>query len=87
MSVVIAIRRTDRADRAHWIPLQTPSGYQLVSRAVPYPERNCKSSATFVATLNEAGDLVEKGYAIRMAEPKASRGDYIYPESLTVERS
>jgi hypothetical protein len=87
MSTVIAITRTDRPDRDHWVPLLTPTGYQLVDRAIPYPDRNKKSFATFVATLTEAGDLIMKGYAIRMAEPGARRGDYIYPESLVITRA
>jgi hypothetical protein len=80
----IKIKRTDRADRAHWVPLETQNGYQLVSRDLPYPDRNYASNATFVATLDEAGELIEKGYAIRMAEPAASRGDYIYPEHVEI---
>lgn len=85
--MVIAIKRTDRADRAHWVPLVTPGGYQLVDRNLPYPDRNLKRKATFKATLDEAGYLVENGHAIRMAEPGARRGDYIYPEHLRVIRT
>jgi len=84
---VTAIKRHDRADRADWVPLCTSNGYQLVSRAIPYPNRNRVASATFVTTLTEAGDFIGKGYAIRMAAPGATSGDYIYPESLTIERT
>ena len=71
----------------HWVPLLHPKGYQLVSSTLPYPERNWTSEATFVSSLTEAGDLVEKGYAIRMAPPGSKRGDYIYPHNLEVIRS
>lgn len=81
------IRRTDRADKAYWVPLVTARGYQLVSRDVPYPERNKVSHARFELSLDRAGDLVEDNHAIRMAEPGASRGDYVYPENLVVIRA
>lgn len=83
----VSIVRTDRADRAHWVPLHTSRGYQLVSRATPYPDRNKVAFATFVGTMSEAAELVERGYAIRMAEPGAPRGNYIYPEDLRIDRT
>ena len=87
MATVTAIRRTDRPDRADWVPLLRPNGYQLLDRTLPYPDRNRTANATFVSTLTDAGDLVEKGYAIRMAACGATWGDYIYPEHLEVVRS
>lgn len=85
MPTVSAIKRTDRPDRVDWVPLNVPSkGYQLVSRDIPYPERNRVTYATFVRDLTEAAELIREGYAIRMAEPGATRGDYIYPEHLEI---
>jgi hypothetical protein len=87
MARVTKITRTDRADRADWVPLLNKGRYQLVSRSIPYPGRNRVANATFVNTLDEAGDLIERDYAIRMAPPGASRGDYIYPENLKLDRT
>jgi hypothetical protein len=84
MRTVLAIKRTDRSDRAHWVPVKTNERYQLVNREIPYPNRNLVAYATFVRDLDQAGELIGKGYAIRMAEPGATRGDYIYPENLEV---
>ncbi len=85
MPTVLAIKRTDRPDCADWVPLNVPSkGYQLVSRDIPYPQRNRVAYATFVRDLSEAAELIRKGYAIRMAKPGATRGDYIYPENLEI---
>lgn len=72
--------------RAHWAPVKTGRGYQLVSRAIPYPDRNRAALATFVATLDDAADLIGIDYAIRMGEPGASRGNYHYPEDLKIVR-
>lgn len=83
----VTIKRIDRLDRSHWVPVQTPRGFQLVSRAIPYPERNWVVNATFKQSLEEAASLIEAGYAIRMGEPGAQRGDYIYPENLSIVRS
>lgn len=84
MRTVAAIKRTDRPDRAHWVPLETAKGYQLVSRDISYPNRNLSGHATFEPSLDKAGELIGKGFAIRMAEPGASSGDYIYPENLEI---
>lgn len=84
---VVAIKRTDRADRAHWVPVFRDGTYQLVDRNIPYPARNWRSKATFEASLDKAGDLVESGHAIRMGEPGAHSGDYIYPKDLEVIRT
>jgi hypothetical protein len=84
MRAVLTIKRTDRLDRAHWVPLETLKGYQLVSREIPYPDRNVTASATFVHKLDQAAELISNGYAIRMAEPGAARGDYIYPENIEI---
>lgn len=87
MARVTGIHRTDRPDRAHWRPALRPRGYQLIDRAIPYPARNLVSHATFVSTLDEAADLIAKGYAIRMSEDGMKVGDYIYPEDLRVTRA
>ena len=84
MRTVVAIKRTDRPDRAHWVPLMTTKGYQVVSRDISYPNRNLVDYATFEPNLDKAGELIGEGYAIRMAEPGASWGDYIYPENLEI---
>ena len=87
MAGVIDIKRIDRLECTDWVPLHTAYGYQLVDRAIPYPERNLRVKATFVKSLDEAGNLIElNGYGIRMAEPGASRGNYIYPKDLRVVR-
>lgn len=64
----------------------TKNGYKLVDRNIPYPDRNLGRSATFKASLNEAADLIEKGFAIRMAVPGAKRGNCIYPEDIEIVR-
>ncbi len=88
MGKVQRIERTDDPGRADWVPLRRARGYQLIDRTIPYPGRNLVANATFVATLDEAGDLIEtRGYGIRMAPPGALRGDYIYPRSLRVVRT
>lgn len=84
--MAIKIERIDRLDRAHWIPLESAKGYQLVEPGLPKGARNLTENATFVATLREAVDLVEKGYAIRMAPPGSSRGNYISRRSLRISR-
>lgn len=83
---MVTISRIDRADRAHWEPVRSEKGYQLVDQRIPYPDRNWIRSATFAASLDEAAKLVEKGYGIRMGEPGARRGNYIYPKSLKISR-
>lgn len=88
MGKVQRIERTDDPSRADWTPLRRARGYQLVDRAIPCPGRNLTANATFVATLEEAGNLIEmQGYGIRMAPPGAMRGNYIYPGSLRVIRA
>ncbi len=84
MPIIVAIKRTDRADRSHWVPLVTKNGYQLVDRKIPYPDRNYVKSATFKTSLDDAAHLIKKGFAIRMAKPGAKRGDYIYPEDIEI---
>jgi hypothetical protein len=81
---VRAIVRTDRADRVDWKPFKTPKGhYCLVSRDVPYPGRNLKANAVYVATLDEAWDLIQNhDHGIRMSPSGETLGDYIYPKSL-----
>jgi hypothetical protein len=80
---VESIVRTDDPSRADWEPLPTTQGFQLVSRAIPYPARNRTSSATFVDTLEKAWDLIHNhDYGIRMAPPGAKRGNYIYRKDL-----
>lgn len=88
MSKVQRIERTDDPSRTDWVPLRRERGYQLIDRAIPYPSRNLTANATFVATLDEAGDLIEMhGYGIRMAPPGSTLGNYIYPGNLRVVRT
>lgn len=88
MGKVQRIERTDDPSRTDWVPLCRARGFQLIDRAIPYPGRNLVANATFVATLDEAGDLIEAhGYGIRMAPLGATRGNYIYPGSLQVVRA
>jgi hypothetical protein len=83
LTKVKTISRTDDPSKANWEPIQNERGYQLVSRTIPYPQRNLVASATFVATLDEAWDLISKhDFGIRMGVPGAHRGNYIYPKDL-----
>lgn len=86
MAEVIRIERTNSL-HGDERPVRTKRGYQLVDRRIPHHGRNVDDNATFVDTLDEAAALIEGGYAIRMGEPEARRGNYIYPESLRIIRA
>ncbi len=86
MPKLIAIVRIDcvkNPTRANWAPVLYAEGFQLVDRSIPYPDRNLKSSATFVGTLDEAWKLIEtQDHGIRMGPPGAASGNYIYRKDL-----
>lgn len=80
----VKIERTKPRPGGDEAPVVTPRGYEL---AKPFlgAKRNHISSATFVRTLEEAADLVDKGYSIRMGRP-GLRPSLISSKSLRVTR-
>ena len=87
MGKVLRIERMGDPARVGWAPVETPQGYQLVNRAIPWPVRNHTAKATFVGSLDEAAKLIAKGHGIRMAAPGKRRGGYIFPGNLLVVRA
>lgn len=65
-------------------PVLTARGYQLVEPQLA-KGRNLAENATFVETLEDAADLLKKGYSIRMGRP-GLRPPLISPKSLRVTR-
>jgi hypothetical protein len=68
----------------HEVPEYSSAGYQLVSPKVT-KGRNKVENATFVSTLSDAADLIDKGYSIRMTAP-GLRPSLIGPKSVKVTR-
>ncbi len=66
-------------------PWRGSRGYELAAPSLSAKERNLASSATYVRTLEEAADLVERGYALRMGA-HGKRASLISPKSLKVVR-
>jgi hypothetical protein len=80
----IIITRLKPRPGHHEVPEYSGAGYQLVASSVS-KGRNKVENATFVRTLEEAADLVEKGYSIRMSAP-GLRPSLIGPKSIKITR-
>jgi len=66
-------------------PVKTRGYYQLAER-LSGRKTNKIEDATFVRSLEEAADLVERGFSIRMGRP-GKRPSLISPHSLRIIRA
>ena len=78
---IVRLKPREGAEEA---PLKTSRGFELVDRRIPL-KRHHVANSTFVESIEEAANLVEQGYAIRMGAP-GKRASLIAPKSLRVLR-
>lgn len=77
-------RRTPRAGAVE-TPCWTESGFELSDPKLAARLRNKIAHPTFAKTIEEAADLVEAGFALRMGA-HGKRASLISPASLRVTR-
>ncbi len=66
MPKCIRIERTSPRVGGDEFAIKYDRGYQLVAPGFSKAERNLVRNATFVHTLGEAADLLDRGYSLRM---------------------
>lgn len=81
----VIVRKDSRPGGLEY-PVRSSRGYELVEPGLTKDERTQGDNATFVSTLAEAVDLLDKGYHIRMGR-KGVRSSFIAPKSLTVSQA
>lgn len=87
MSRVIRIERKEPRPGGDELPCVYRDGwYQLVGPGFLKEERNKVKNATFVSTLDEAAELIERGFSIRMGRPGIPC-NYIALKSLRIVRA
>jgi hypothetical protein len=67
------------------VPFETSRGFELVDRQIAGRRHHVENS-TFFGTIEEAANLVDQGYAIRMGA-SGKRPLLIAPKSLRIIRS
>jgi hypothetical protein len=82
---VVRIERTLPRTRDNEYPVHSSRGYRLADPAHGGTKHHVEN-AVYVATLDEAAALVERGYSLWM-EAKGKRASLIAPQSLRIIRS
>lgn len=85
MAKVIRIERTKPREGVLEEPVRQAGSYVLGDPKCG-AEKHHADNAVFVATLEEAAALVEKGFSLRMGRP-GKRGSLISPGSLRIIRA
>jgi hypothetical protein len=79
------IERVNPRPGAKEEPVLTTRGYELADRRGG-GQTNKVINSTFVRSLEEAADLIEKGFSIRMGRP-GKRASLISPRSVRIVRA
>ena len=85
MSRIISIERISSRPGGHERPSFTAKGYQLADPRHGSEKHHAKH-AVHVKTLDEAADLIARGFSIWMSRP-GKRASLISPGSLKITRS